>query len=138
MRNNITDAREILHQALIDANLGIPLAYENNEFQPDAHETWGAVFYLPNIAEPVSLGSFGDDELTGVFQIDIYTPTNTGEAVALGLLQKLRIAFSAGRVYKNPYSEVLIKRSGQNPSMNAGVFHKSTFSAFFSNRIKRN
>jgi len=49
MRNNIIDARAILHDALLNAGLGIRLAYENNAFNPEEGETWGAVFYLPNI-----------------------------------------------------------------------------------------
>lgn len=72
------------------------IAFEGKAFTPPSSGKWASVFRLPAGNDVASMGEGGQDESTGVFQIDVNAPENSGTA----LLKEgdiLRAYFVAGR-----------------------------------------
>jgi hypothetical protein len=55
-----------------------------------------------------TLGDAGDDLHTGIFQIDLNVPPNTGTGALLGYADTLRTAFKAGTTATHGMQSVLI------------------------------
>ena len=64
--------------AFIDNNV----AYPNVNFTPPDNCRWFALDFLPDVPEPISVGYPSLVSVTGIFQIDIYTPLDKGETEA--------------------------------------------------------
>lgn len=87
-----------LVQGLVAAALGIATGGEGKDFKPPATTTpWANWFNLPASTDVATLGVGGNDETTGIFQVDLNYPLNDGTANILGAVQKLRDYFVAGR-----------------------------------------
>lgn len=87
-----------LVQGLVAAALGIATGGEGKKFTPPSTATpWAAWFNLPASTDVATLGVGGNDETTGIFQVDLNYPLNDGTANILGAVQKLRDYFVAGR-----------------------------------------
>lgn len=88
-----------LVQGLAAAALGIPTAAEGKDFtdKPGTNLPWAAWFNLPASTDVASNGVGGNDETTGIFQVDLNYPLNDGTANILNAVQKLRDYFVAGR-----------------------------------------
>nr|WP_024308499.1 phage tail terminator-like protein [Pseudomonas sp. P818] len=87
-----------LVQGLAAAALGLQIAPEGKNFSPPSTSTaWAAWFNLPASTDVATLGVGGNDETTGIFQVDLNYPLNDGTANILAAVQKLRDYFVAGR-----------------------------------------
>lgn len=58
---------------------------------------WISLFTLPTDTTAATLGSAGENEHTGILQIDINVPLNTGEKELFEKVEILRGAFDVGR-----------------------------------------
>ncbi|WP_061238172.1 phage tail terminator-like protein [Ectopseudomonas composti] len=80
------------------AALGIATGGEGRDFKPPSPTTaWADWFNLPASTDVASLGVGGNDETTGIFQVNLNYPLNDGTANILSAVQKLRDYFVAGR-----------------------------------------
>lgn len=89
--------------------------YENAPiFETNNLLIWYQVFNLWNPADPVTLGEGGQDEVTGVFQVNIYTPLNTSTGETNQALTRLLHYFQIGSSFTFETTTVTITRSGKN------------------------
>lgn len=94
-----------------DSNtLSIPTAYPNADFDNTALDVWCAVYVIPAATSPVTLGSGGEDEHTGIFQISFFVSLDTGDKLILQAIDGIENLYYAGK--KTTYSgqEILFTR----------------------------
>lgn len=103
--------------AYIDGGLGIDTAYEGMQFKP-GENAWASVFMLPAGAGPATLGVGGEDEHTGIMQIDINVRQGFGTAQMLELSQQVLDVFVSGRRFTCDNQSVLIASASRNPIRN--------------------
>lgn len=96
--------------ALVDST-----AYEGASFTPTIGSKWGQVTNLRAGADVATLGTGGQDETTGVFQIDVSVPENTGTAALLADADTLRAYFVAGRGFTYQSQSVRVRRADVSP-----------------------
>lgn len=58
------------------------VALPNKNFTPPDNCRWFALSFMPDVPEQISVGYPSLVSVTGIFQIDIYTPLDKGEAEA--------------------------------------------------------
>lgn len=90
-------------------------AYEGMSFTPTVGQKWGQVTNLRAGADMASLGVGGQDESTGVFQIDVSVPENSGTATLLADADTLRAYFVAGRSFTYQSQSVRVRRADVSP-----------------------
>ncbi len=90
---------------------GVPTAYEGASFTPTTGTKWAQLNNLRAGADVASLGVSGMDEHTGVFQIDVNVPEDTGTGVLLADADTLRAYFVAGRSFTYQTQTVRVRRA---------------------------
>lgn len=86
-----------------DANtLNIPTAYTNADFDNTSAEVWCSIYVIPASTSPATLGLGGEDEHTGIFQISLFVPLDTGDKLILQALDGIENLYYAGK--KTTYS----------------------------------
>lgn len=129
-------------------NLGLPISYENRKFEPKAGQAWSRFTILPNDAEAVTMGRNGEDEITGLLQVDLFHPVEAGTGAALDIADAVRAAFWVGRRISYQGQEVVIRSSGISPGwevsasgVSAGTtstgWHRHTITINFYARAQR-
>ncbi len=107
------------HSALITAyqglGLGLPTAYEGVSFTPPAAEDWAAVFVLPAVNDPVTLGEGGEDESEGILQIDFNTVEGESTSALLGYADAVQAGMVAGQGFTYGTDTVLIRSVDMSP-----------------------
>jgi hypothetical protein len=91
---------------LVDAT-----AYEGVAFTPTAGQKWAQLTNLRAGSDIVTLGAGGQDEATGVLQIDINVAEGSGTAGLLGDADTLRAYFVAGRSFTYDSQTVRVLRA---------------------------
>lgn len=86
-------------------------AYEGKSFTPTTGTKWAQLTNLRAAADPVTLGVGGQDDHSGVFQIDVNVPENTGTATLLADADTLRAYFVAGRSFTYQTQSVRARRA---------------------------
>lgn len=90
----VSAAQAALVPAIVPATA---IAWEGKAFTPPQGK-WAAVFRLPAGNDVASLGEGGQDDATGVFQIDVNDKEDSGTAL-LKEADKLKAYFVAGRSF---------------------------------------
>lgn len=85
-----------LLQGVIDANVGYPIKWPNKSFETPANSPWVRATILSAGDDPVTLGSGGYNERTGLMQIDIFTPKNSGDLTATAATDTVKAIFKTG------------------------------------------
>lgn len=101
-----------IHSALVAAYLASGVmpqartAFEGRSFDPAASQSWARITILPSGREPSAMGRKAAQEWTGILQIDIYHPKNTGHAALMADADKALSYFQSGqRIYYRPGHE---------------------------------
>ena len=93
---SLSQIESALIAAYEGAGLGLPTAYENRDFDPPNTTPWAALYVIPNQPDVVTLGNGGEDDHTGILQIDLHYPLGDGNGAALAMADTLRDVFEAG------------------------------------------
>lgn len=89
-----------------------PTSFENREFTPpNDGSLWYELFTLPGGRDPFTMGDEGDDEYTGVFQIDVNGPVGEGTRTIVDAAGFLTAFYKAGKVVSSNGRDVKIHRS---------------------------
>ena len=96
---SLASVQEALQGAVIAALAGIPTEYENAVFTKPTNSKWARLWFIPNQPVPNTLGTSGEDEATGILQIDLNYPRNTGTRESIADFEEIRAAFPAGNAY---------------------------------------
>ena len=109
-----TNVRSALVQRLVDLDLVPPIAYENVGFDLPSSRSWLRFSFSPVSTGPVTLGGGGDDEVVGLAQIDVFTPTNTGTQEAYSIAETVKNTFVVGNIFTYGSTNVRIRSAHIN------------------------
>lgn len=98
--------------------------YENREFKPPSNREWCRVSFLPGSTAPATLGNKGEDRDSGILQIDLNAPLNSGRTSQEANYDFLRAYFHAGRYLEHQGQHVVIRSCSRAPSSREGGWHK--------------
>jgi len=133
--------RSALVQSLVDLSTAnswtYPIAAENNPEEQNHDSVWLGISYIPNIPDVATLGDGGEDDLNGIFQIDIFTPLGKGEKDALDIVDVLRSYFTAGRRFAYSGQEVVITGCGQTNGFSSNNYFRIPVSVIWYSRLTR-
>ncbi|MDC1268154.1 DUF4128 domain-containing protein [Gammaproteobacteria bacterium] len=90
------------------------VAWPNRDFDPAGLALWAAVHYMPNDPVSVTAGSLGRDEETGLIQIDINVPRNTGDSVFRTFRNASRAYFIPGQTFTQNSQDTIIVSCGMS------------------------
>lgn len=111
---SLTNIKAALVNAYVTGAFGLPTAYENRVFDTTPGVPWAAVHVLPAQPDVFTLGSSGRDEHTGILQIDLFYPLNTGDGAILAKADAIRTYFKAGTDFDYNGQTVTIRNSGRS------------------------
>lgn len=134
----ISNIRSALIQAIENLNLALPTAHENVTFTPPENQPWLAVFFLPNQPEVHTLGTQGQDMITGILQVDTYYPVGVGSKDQFDLIDQIRSAFPAGSKPSYSGQEVVVRSCGRGPGLVEGSFYRIPVTVYWYAHLNRN
>lgn len=106
-----------IHSALVSAiivSAVMPtarIAFEGRDFTPTTGQSWARLTALPTGKALAAMGSDAAQEWTGILQLDLYHPKNTGHAGILADADKALDFFTPGKRLEYQGQRVLIRRS---------------------------
>jgi hypothetical protein len=113
-----------LIQAFTDGAFSLSFASENAAFKPVAGTPWAELYVLPSQPEVASLSARGQDIHTGILQINLNYPADTGAGVAKSKATDIRNYFYAGRVFTYSGQAVEIVNAGRGPGRTVDSFYQ--------------
>lgn len=132
-----------VHSALINSfeivrEPGLTVAYEQRPTTPPADGSlYYALFNLPAGKTPRTLGMDGQDEYTGVFQVDVVGPNAEGVSKVVKEASRLSAFYTAGRRFSKDGQEVIIRRSQISQARPDGVHLTVSVSIYWTAYINR-
>lgn len=109
---SIHKIRSALVQAFESGGFSLPAVYENTSHDSDADIPWCSFFFIPNQPSAATLGDQGEDDHTGIVQINLNYPLLNGSGEALQKADEIRAVFKAGATFSYLGQNVFIKSSG--------------------------
>lgn len=93
------------------------IAFEGAKFEPVTGQSWARITALPSDRSPAAMGSSAPQEWTGILQIDICHPLNSGTGPILGDADKALNYFRPGWRQRIEFQgqRVLIRKSRRSP-----------------------
>ena len=138
MSNQLDIRNAVLVVGMEAINLPYPTKWPNAPFpnQPSG-ATW--IRITPLYGTPVQTGLAKTDRVDGVLQVDIFTPRDTGDAVAMGIADDLRQALPVnGQSLNSGGVKVKFSSAGLNGNgVDDGGWTKFIFEARFYAYIDR-
>lgn len=115
-----------------------PTQYENKVFNvPSAAPLWIRTTNLPAGDDPVTLGTNGENELTGIFQLDANVPLNSGEKRLQETLDIFRSFFTPGKSLAYNGVTVVVRGFKTSPARQVDSWHRRSASITYYARIQR-
>lgn len=105
-----------LTQSIIDLALGLPIAHQNKSFSAKNRTSFIDVSILPASVEVISKDSL--DEERGVYQISLYTKSNTNIATIYGIADTIAAYYIHGLELTSGTQKVFIDRTERNGGRN--------------------
>lgn len=131
-----------IESALVDGYVngafGLPTGYPNKNFSPKQGEPWAKVHFIPNQPSVGSLGTYGDDETDGIFQIDINYPLDQGNGDTNAKADQIRAHFKAGTSFSHNGQSVRVKSCGAGRGRSDGGWWRVPITVMWTARIARN
>ena len=117
----------------------LPTSYQNVAFEIPDGDPWAAVFLLASLSNIGSLGSNGDDEFSGIFQIDLMYPLGEGIFRINEAIDLIRGEYKAGKylTYSGGTQWVIINSCSPLPPEKDGAYYKGMVSIDWESRINR-
>lgn len=134
---NQSGVRAALIDAYIDGGFNISTAYPNREYIPSNGTEWARVSFLPAPVEVATLGSYGEDNHSGLLQIDLFFPLYKGDGDAWELADDMSEHFKAGTDFTyNSVTVSIINSSAQVGPEENGMYRLILTVSWYS-RINR-
>lgn len=126
---SIAKVRSALVQAFEDGAFNLTTVYQNrNNFEPQTDQAWCEFRFLPNEPEPRTLGDQGEDEFTGVVNVILNYPLNSGIGDTMEKADQIKAAFKPGQRFIHDGQSVAVTRSGLARGGETGDgFYQSVF-----------
>ena len=125
-----------IHSALVSAFIasavmpGSRTAYEGKDFTPPTGQSWARLTALPAGRAPAAQGKNSAQEWTGILQIDIFHPKNTGHAGLLADVDALLAFFASGKRLDYQGQGVLIRRAERSQIRVEDVWQSVSISVY--------
>ncbi len=105
----IASIQKILYKAVQDGGFGLDIAYENVKFDPKSKDGYLSCFMLRAPTLQAELGWVGCDLHTGIFQIDINYPQDSGATAHAEMCDQINAFFKSGATFAGPTESVNIQ-----------------------------
>ncbi|MBF0675590.1 phage tail terminator-like protein [Pseudomonas sp.] len=125
-----------IHSALVAAFVASAVmpsnrtAYEGKTFTPVAGQSWARLTGLPTGRAPAAQGKNAPQEWTGILQIDLFHPKNTGHAAILADTDKALAFFKSGKRLDYQGQGVLIRRAERSPIRQEDTWQSVSISVY--------
>lgn len=113
--------------------------FENAKpFDPKGKPLWFQVFNLTNPAEAITLGDGGQNNITGVFQINIMVPLGTSVFATNTVIEKVNNFFAIGKGLTYGDTTLRVTRCGKSGSSGESQgYYRTMVSIFWEARFQR-
>lgn len=139
---SVGNVKKAILTRYLSLGISYPLATENEEFDPSIEapngETWCKFTFSPNTPEVKTLGTNGEDEVTGFAQFDINIKPGTSDSETFDYYETLRLAFSAGSYLTYGSDAVLITSCGLSQGRRLDEIYRKSVRIFWRSDITRN
>lgn len=95
------------------------------------------LYWMPSDTIPATMGGFGDDNHSGLIQVDIKTTFGTGTAEAKEKVAILEGIFKAGHKIWYNDTVVTVRKTCEEPSYRSGEWWVTPVSIYWYSRINR-
>lgn len=132
------NVRSALTQAFVNGAFfsSSNVAWENKKFDPPANP-WARFTYIPNQPEVATLGDEGQDELTGILQIDLNYPQDNGLKDVSDKYESIRTIFAPGNIFTHAGQWVRISSCGRSHGRIVDNYYRVTITIMFYAYINR-
>ena len=132
------EIHQALTQSIIDLSLSAPLAHENKDFDPEADVTGNQFIDLTTLPnEQESLTKSELDEVTGIYQISVYTRSGGSIKEALETVDTIMDFYKHNVKITAGSQTVVIINSGRNGGRNLNGWYIIDISVNFKSDIQR-
>ncbi len=131
------ELEKALNQAWVDGAFGLETIYENFKSTPPTADPWARVTFAPAQPIPTGLGDTGEDEVVGLYIVDLNYPLGEGNKRAVEAYEAVRVYFKAGRKFTNGATSVAIISAGRSPAQIVDQNYRITVQIEFEARISR-
>jgi len=104
---SLVNVEQALITAIKDGGYGLPIYYENSGGRPDPGTTYIDLTQFNNPQQPLGLDSV--DDMTGAFQVRIFTPAGSGAMNAKIKYQEIVTALKVGTILEYGSQKVEIR-----------------------------
>lgn len=127
-----------LRQAFSSGGFALPVAQENVVYKPQAGTAWAELFIIPNRPAAVTLGDSGQDEYTGIMQVNLNYPLGEGSGLAAQKADEICAVFKGGAAFTYDSQTVHIRNSGKDRvAQNINGFYQTTLTITWYARYTR-
>lgn len=125
------DIHKALTKSVIDLALGLPIAYENSDFDPE--KDGGDHFISLNILydEQNTVTKTGLDDVNGFLQISDYVKSGSSVKTMYSLIDTLNAAYPHARQITSGNQVINIQNISVNKRNNINGWYVTDFSIFF-------
>jgi len=125
-------------KSFLDANgFTGAINWENSIFDPAGKSKWASVFFVPNVPDVLTLGTQGDDRMTGFLQIDLNVPQGTGGGSMRPWLDASRQTFVAGKTFTQSGQKVAVISAGWGQGRNVDNWFRKSLTVAFRSDLQR-
>lgn len=125
-----------IHSTLVAAYLASGVmesdrtAHEGKAFTPSTGQSWARLTGLPSGRAPAAMGNDAPQEWTGILQVDLFHPKDTGFAPMLADVDTLLSFFTPGKRLDYQGQGVLIRRAERSPIRTEDVWQSVSVSIY--------
>ena len=127
---------QALVQRFIDGNFGLPIAYENNGYEPAAGTPYAEISTFVNDETPLSMNS--SDQTDGFFQVILRYPENEYSWDAKNKADEIRNVFKIGLRLVNDGQKLTVTSRSADKGFNEDGWYKIVLRVFFTAVLPRN
>ena len=127
-----------LRKSLIDLDLALPIAWENDNFKPVIDTPWMQVYHDPDAPVVATLSSIGEDEHRGGFNLTLYYPKGRGVAEVNAKADEIMAYYQAGARFAHDGQEVGVLSCGRSGGRTVDGWWSVTVTVDYWARTTRN
>lgn len=131
------EIHKALTQSIIDLSLGLPVAYENSNFDPEVDGGSQFLDLTTLFSDQETISKDSVDEAPGIFQVSVYTKSGVSVKTALQTVDLILGNYRHGDTFTNGTQTVYILNAGRNVGRNDNGWYIIDLSIIFKSDILR-
>ncbi len=137
MASNYTEIEKALVAGVLSVDSSTPTGYPNSPLTSEPDGLWIQLHNLRGESDPVTIGTYGEDNHPGVLQIDINYPKNKGTGTVLEKADELASFFTAGKSLVYNTQKVKVLSCSVGPGRYVGGYYRVILSITYYARTTR-